>query len=525
MGNSTFSRDFKKMLTNEVSDIFDVTLSYKTYWKTIVDNLISIYGDFANPKKNLALYQQSAEYNLACRFVKKIRSIPIITFDDIKAMLEEDEIYERDAAKILNLKDQLKNSLPGTNREIVLYMASLLGLLPNNKKGLFSHLVNTKDMSEQQKHEFVQIIDSKINVMEIIVNTLSDVFLDGFLYEYDCIGAVMTQPHRKHFYRGESAFFGSSKPGLYRNKSNRETLEDSTLQKLRLDQCCLAFDSFDVVTHWRDNTVNYLALAQHYGLKTRMIDITSDLKTALFFACCKIGEEGKWRPLAQEDFAHRSSRALAKEGNSKYGVLYRSKTEITDLKWMIDKSEWETIVPVGYQPFMRCAAQSAYMLLAKDSTYDMYQDNTFEKFRFRLTEEICNWIYEEMNYGEKIYPYKDIPDIYEEVSAINNTKKFSDETLNLFVKDLRTSGYDDKTITEIKKVVQSWGVDFSKDNTVFGSKKVQEINASYSIDAAEKIMNKHSIMRPLLTLSIDTPVTMNDNGEYVLGNNIAGSNP
>ena len=160
MGNSTFSRDFKKMLTNEVSDIFDVTLSYKTYWKTIVDNLISIYGDFANPKKNLALYQQSAEYNFACRVVKKIRSIPIITFDDIKAMLEEDEIYERDAAKILNLKDQLKNSLPRTNREIVLNMASILGLLPNNKKGLFSHLVNTKDMSEKQKHEFVQIIDN-----------------------------------------------------------------------------------------------------------------------------------------------------------------------------------------------------------------------------------------------------------------------------------------------------------------------------------------------------------------------------
>lgn len=525
MGNSIFSKDFKNRLPDEGNNIFDVTLSYKQYWKIVVDNLISIYGDFANPKKNLALYQQSAEYNSSCRVVKKIHSIPIITFDDIKAMIEEDKIYERDAAEILKLKDQLKNSPQGANREIVLNMASLLGLLPNNKQGMFSHLINTKEMPEQQKHELSQIIDAKINVMEIIVNTLSDVFLDGFLYEYDCIGAVMTQPHRKHYYRGESAFFGSSKPGLYRNKRNDETLEESTLQKLRLYQCCLAFDSFDVVTHWRDNTVNYLALAQHYGLKTRMIDITSDLKTALFFACCKFGEDGKWHPLNQEDFAHRNSRALAKEGNSKYGVLYRSKTEITDLKWMIDESEWETIVPVGYQPFMRCAAQSAYMLLAKDSTYDMYHDNTFEKFRFRLTEEICNWIYEEMDCGEKIYPYKDIPDIYDEVSAINEIKNFSYETLNLFVNDLRTSGYDDMTITEIKKVVQSWGVDFSKDNTVFDSKKIQEINASYSIDVAEKIMNKHSIMRPMLTLSLNTPITVNENGEYVLGNNNAGLNP
>lgn len=519
MGNSPFSNEYKNMLPNEITAICDVTLSYKRYWKTVVDNLMDIYGDFANPRRNYEIYKQSDEFIDSCRSVKKIRSIPLVSFDDIKAMIEEDKAYEKTVAEILKIKNLLKTIPSEDNKETVIKMASILGLLPDNNQGLFSYLVNKEGMSDQQKAKFTNIIDSKINVMSVVVDTLSDVFFDGILYEYDCACAVMTQPHRKHFYRGESAFFGSSKPGLYRNKEAEYTLEDRVLSKLRLDQCCLAFDSFDVVTKWRDNSVNHLALAQHYGLKTMMIDITSDLKTALFFACCKIGSDDKWYPLGEEDFAHRNSRTkslgLSELGNSKYGILYRSKTEITDLKWMIDESEWETIVPVGYQPFMRCAAQSAYMLLAKDETYDMYKDSTFEKFRFRLTKEICNWIYEEMKCGEKIYPYKDIPDIYDEVSAINESKKFSEKTQNLLVEDLKNNGYDDKSIIEIKRIMNNWGIEFSKENIVFDNEKIQRINESYTIDTAEKIMNKHNIMRPLIYLSKDTSLSISKNDEHI----------
>lgn len=523
MGNSTFSKGFKNMLTNEMQAICDVTLSYKRYWKIVVDNLMDIYGEFANPKRNYEIYRKSDEFINSCRSVKKIRSIPLISFDDIKAMVEEDEAYEKSVAEILKLKDQIKTKPLENNKETILEMASILGLMPDNNQGLFSYLVNKKDMTDQEKVEFKKLVYSKLNVMSVIVDTLSDVFLDGFLYEYDCVGAVMTQPHRKHFYRGESAFFGSSKPGLYRNKKTEFTLEDSILSILRLDQCCLAFDSFEVVTKWRDNSVNHLALAQHYGLRTMMIDITSDLKTALFFACCKIGSDGKWYPLGEEDFAHRNSRTkslgLSAVGNSKYGILYRSKAEITDLKWMIDESELEKIVPVGYQPFMRCAAQSAYLLLAKDETNDMYKDSTFEKFRFRLTKEICNWIYEEMKCGEKIYPYKDIPDIYDEVSAINESKKFSEKTQDLLIEELKNNGYDDNNIIEIKRIINSWGIEFSKENVVFESEKIKRINESYTIETAEKIMDKHNMMRPLLYLPTDTHVKINQQGRYELGNN------
>lgn len=520
MGNSIFSETYKEMFDNKIKEICDVTLSYKSYWKIVINNLTELYGNFANPKRNLNLYNNSSEYMNSCRSVKKIRSVPLVSFEDIKEMIDEDEAYDNNVAEVLKLKKQLYNLPHEANREVIINMASILGLLPNDTQGLFSYLINTKDMTNQEKAEFTKIIESKINVLGCVVDSLSDAFLDGFLYEYDCAGAVMTQPHRKHFYRGESAFFGSSKPGLYRNKKTEYSYEEQVLDHLRLDQCCLAFDCFDVVTKWRKNNVNHLALAQHYGLKTRMIDITSDLKTALFFACCKIGNDGKWHPLSEDDFAHRNSRTkmmgLSELGNSKYGMIYRSKTEITDLKWMIDESEWEAIVPVGYQPFMRCAAQSAYMLLAKDETYDMYQDTLFEKFRFRLTKDICNWIYEEMNCGEKIYPYNDIPDIYQEISAINQSKKFSEETLNVVITDLKKNGCDGKTITKFLQIINSWGVEFSKENVVFDCNRIIEINKNYTIEVAERIMNKNHLIRPMLTLPSDTPVTIKQNGDCVI---------
>ena len=65
-----------------------------------------------------------------------------------------------------------------------------------------------------------------------------------------------------------------------------------------------------------------------------------------------------------------------KEKDSRYGVLYRTPTEITDMKWALSNDEAVTdlIVPIGYQPFMRCSAQHGYMLYVRDETYDLLKD-------------------------------------------------------------------------------------------------------------------------------------------------------
>ena len=64
-----------------------------------------------------------------------------------------------------------------------------------------------------------------------------------------------------------------------------------------------------------------------------MLDFTSDLKTALFFACCKY-ENGKWEPLKRNDFESKRSRPKVSRigGDSRYGVIYSCLSEIADLE-------------------------------------------------------------------------------------------------------------------------------------------------------------------------------------------------
>ena len=43
---------------------------------------------------------------------------------------------------------------------------------------------------------------------------------------------------------------------------------------------------FDIVPYWEAklSDANYMALAQHYGFETLLLDITNNAKVALFFA-------------------------------------------------------------------------------------------------------------------------------------------------------------------------------------------------------------------------------------------------
>ena len=56
---------------------------------------------------------------------------------------------------------------------------------------------------------------------------------------------------------------------------------------------------------------------------------------------------------------------------------------------------------------------------------DLFLDKRFDKFKIRLSEDICSWIYEEMDRGGAVYPNDDIPDISAEIEGINSITGFS----------------------------------------------------------------------------------------------------
>ena len=88
------------------------------------------------------------------------------------------------------------------------------------------------------------------------------------------------------------------------------------------------------------------------------------------------------------------------------------------------------VYPIGLQPFIRCHYQIGYIV--KDApNYDVFSDMSFSEVKFQLSKDICEWIYQEMDGGRKIYPYESICGINDKINFIKNTKTFSQNSFEV----------------------------------------------------------------------------------------------
>nr|WP_297705294.1 hypothetical protein [uncultured Butyrivibrio sp.] len=196
-------------------------------------------------------------------------------------------------------------------------------------------------------------------------------------------------------------------------------------------------------------------------------------------------------------------------GDSRFGIIYRTSSEFEDLAWAnIDPLGIEAIregsisedlrefleickyiVPVGYQAFNRSGLQSAYMYLTGDPDYDMLKDPRFCKLRFRFNENLCEWIYREMDNGDKIYPHDDVPDITKYIEKIaKKPTVFSKSTFE---------DYGGKTslsvgqAEDLRNRLLNYGYMISDhDIDYIDEAELEDINKNYTID---KVFEKYKI--------------------------------
>lgn len=161
---------------------------------------------------------------------------------------------------------------------------------------------------------------------------IRDMHTNGFLMQY-LHGKVIRQADTNFFYRGESQQYATTQASLIRKANLCATETERQVCKfvkdMRIGEFKAFVDRLEPVHVWPDNGIDvlYEPLAQHYGLDTEWLDITSDFEVALFFANCIWDVHNyQWRPLTKSD--------TEKDERRRYGVIFRRSYQMDRLRLM-----------------------------------------------------------------------------------------------------------------------------------------------------------------------------------------------
>ncbi len=512
MRKETFQeKTYHASLSPDIANQAQVTFSYQSKLRLIQDWLKYFYGERADWKCCIEKYYSKAKHQKNC-VISSTNNMPILKFSDIKQWISEEEITLKRLDKLDELIKAVTEIGTPEKKELLIQAAELLGICPDQtKEEIFYWLIDREGITDEEKQEAISKISQGEAYLDLLVSQMSDLFVSGMQVTFPHVGTVMTQRGGRYYFRGENAVYSSSKPGIFRSV-NTQSLQH-IVDWLILEEACYFLDQFDVIRYWSPSGVNYYALAQHYGIKTPVMDITSDLKTALFFACCKY-DNGQWHPLTKKDFTLQNSRLGVKD--SRYGVIYRSPKEISDIKWALadDMAGYQLITPIGYQPFMRCSAQYGYMFWVEDEHYDMQRDPLFEKYRIELSEELCQWIFNEMDGGQKAFPNDDVPAIEQYMNKIRRTHVISAETFERFALDRMHLTIE--KADHLKKVLQQEGFSVANGKVEhIRYNRLQKINKKYSIEYVASKFKEVPKSRPMLILPSNLKIRQIGENEYV----------
>ena len=147
--------------------------------------------------------------------------------------------------------------------------------------------------------------------------------------------AVANLPQIFSYYRGEPDVYETCFPSIYRGNPSEEEILINQLKVLDFKDICRTFPTAQFAE--ADGLdVRYDAIAQHYGLKTNIVDITNDISVAAYFATQQYDEDtDSYHPV--------------RDGS---GCIRKTFP-------MMGMPEFQGMI-IGVQPFYRTARQCAY---------------------------------------------------------------------------------------------------------------------------------------------------------------------
>lgn len=215
---------------------------------------------------------------------------------------------------------------------------------------------------------------------------------------------------RYMYYRGERKLYPHCYATLYRDLSEAEKF----IERLKYCELSILIEDYPLTKMFRTDlgfpyngsiihvplSIDALALAQHYGICTNLIDVTVDKWVAAFFACTFRDKDGVFHPVTDE---------------SQYGMfnIYFS----SSMTFPFNNPELSTI---GLQPFSRPGEQAGYVVTMHEGE-DFY-DKCAIRIKFKHDARVSELVFNYTNRANKLFPQ----DVLEgKVEAIKATTTFS----------------------------------------------------------------------------------------------------
>ncbi len=255
---------------------------------------------------------------------------------------------------------------------------------------------------------------------------------------------IITFCSKRQFFRGENQDFPYSIPSLRRKTMGMSKKQEElmrTVANMRIWQFTkLLWNNINVVPYWEAklSDINIKALAQHYGFDTHLLDLTNDVRTALFFATCKyVPATDSYRPMTRDDID---------TNEKKYGVLFHTPdwrvdyfqpvgtmTLFSDMNFnkeiSLDTGDCDGLAfQIGMQPLMRCHHQSGYIYPMKTDA-PLQENWNFEKIHFLQSPELSQRIFDMMDGGKKVFPYEGISEAKAILDLLKCSFTFSEDDI------------------------------------------------------------------------------------------------
>ena len=290
----------------------------------------------------------------------------------------------------------------------------------------------------------------------------------GHLNEMPRFSIKPSLAQNKFLYRGQSQFYPKCVPNMFRDKTkvaNHQYVDDVIQINemevlLRQHPLVQLFEKgFYLLHEFFRFRIDYAGISQHYYNHTPLLDLTSDMEVAKFFAVTWFNmEEDKYEKYTGDEL----------------GVLYYYDLAPDAFTYRPGRDYF--VETIGKQPFMRSGNQSGF-LIRLDDTKDFNKLPEVRYVFFRHDQTITERIYADSLNGDKYMPLEMLRSHwYNRMSDEKARKEISLEALRLNFENNPGSH------SSIVKLLQNEGFHISKKNNPCFSKEELDLYYAGALD-------------------------------------------